>query len=340
MRAAVFHEAGKPLSIESVPDPAPESDQVILKVTNAGICGSDLHVTQHPGVMPSGIILGHEFSGTIAALGSAVAGPWKVGDRVTALPLNACNNCEACDSHLPALCSQNLFTGNSLFAQGAYAQYVGARGRMLQRLPDGVSFEDGAMVEPLAVGHHVVDMAELPCSASVLIIGAGPIGIAVTLFALAAGARHVVVSERVAGRRMHALEVGATATIDPDAQDVAKAFARHAGRRPQVVFECVGVPGMVLKAVELVGLRGRIVVAGVVFQNDPIAPIVALSKEVSIRYSQAYAERDFEAVIDAIATGKVNPRPIHTSTVTLDELPEAFEGLRQPGSQCKVLIRP
>jgi len=341
MRAAVFREVGKPLSVETVPDPVPAPDQVILEVANAGICGSDLHVTQYPGLAPAGVILGHEFAGTIAALGSGVKGSWKVGDRVTALPLNPCNRCEACDSHLPALCSHNLFTGNYLTAQGAYAQYVGARGNMLQRLPDGISFEDGAMVEPLAVGHHIVDIAELTPGASVLVIGAGPIGVAVTLFARAAGARHVVVSERAAGRRSHAVEVGATATIDPTVEDVAEAFARHAdGGRPQVVFECVGVPGMVRQAIELVGLRGRVVVAGVVFQEDPIAPLAALAKEVTIRYSQAYTERDFAAVIDSIATGKVNPRPIHTSTVSLDELPEAFEALRQPGSQCKVLIRP
>src|SRR5438094_812021 len=201
MRAAVFHEAGKPLSIEQVPDPVPRSDQVIIEVVNAGICGSDLHVTQHPGLMPSGLILGHEFAGTIAALGSDVRGPWRVGDRVTALPLNACHSCEACDSGLPALCGHNLFTGSFLAAQGAYAQYVAARDRMLQPLPDGVSFEEGAMVEPLAVGHHIVDMAEVPVGASVLILGGGPIGAAVALFARHAGARHVVVSERSADRR-------------------------------------------------------------------------------------------------------------------------------------------
>ncbi len=340
MRAALFHAAGTPLSIENVADPTPAPDQVILEVANAGICGSDLHITQYPGFMPSGTIPGHEFAGTIAAIGAAVTGPWKVGDRVTALPLNACNNCEACDSHLPALCAQNIFTGTQLGAQGAYAQYVSARGTMLQRLPDGVRFEEGALVEPLAVAHHIVDIAELPPAASVLVIGAGPIGVAVALFARAAGARHVVVSERVAGRRKQATEVGATATIDPNAEDVAAAFVRHAGRRPQVVFECVGVPGILRQAVDLVGLRGVVVVAGVVLQEDTFTPLAALAKEVTIRFSQCYTERDFEAVIDAIATAKINPRPIHTSTVTLDELPAAFEALRQMSSQCKVLIRP
>lgn len=339
MRAAVFREVGKPLSVETLPDPTPAPNQVILEVANAGICGSDLHMTENSHT-PSGLVLGHEFAGTIAAMGSAVTG-WKVGDRVTALPLNACNSCEACDSGLPALCGENLFTGCYLTAQGAYAQYVTARGAMLQRLPDGVSFEDGALVEPLAVGHHIVGMAEMPANASVLVIGGGPIGVAVALFARHAGARHVVVSEMSAERRARALEVGATAVIDPKAEDVLTAFRRAGdGRRPQVVFECVGVPGMLRQAVDLVGLRGRVVVAGVVFQEDVIAPIVALGKEVTIRFSQAYTERDFEAVINTIAKGAINPRPIHTSTVSLDELPAAFEALRTPSTQCKVLIKP
>ena len=340
MRAAVFHQVGSPLAIETVPDPVPGPDQVILKVAHAGICGSDLHMTESPH-MPSGLILGHEFSGTIAALGKNVAGNWKVGDRVTALPLNACQDCTACDRDLPALCSRNLFTGTSLLAQGGYAQLVGARGDMLQRLPEGVGFEEGAMVEPLAVGHHIVSMADMPQQAAVLVLGAGPIGIAVAIFALHAGAQHVVVSERSPDRRALAKTIGATAVIDPQQEDVVEAFARATGgRRPERVFECVGIPGMLNQAIELADIRGQVIVAGVILQEDVILPIVALGKEVTIRYSQAYRERDFEAVINALAKGDVDARPIHTSTVSLDELPNAFEALRTHARECKVLIRP
>lgn len=339
MRAAIFQGVGKPLSIETVLDPTPEPDQVILTVENAGICGSDLHVTEHSHT-PTGLILGHEFAGTIAAVGSKVTG-WKAGDRVTALPLNACNSCDACDSGLPALCSANLFTGCYLNAQGAYAQYVAARGTMLQRLPDGVSFEEGALVEPLAVGHHIVSMADLPKGASVLVLGGGPIGAAVALFARHAGARHVVVSEMSPTRRARAVELGATATIDPSAEGVLDAYRKATGEaRPRFVFECVGLPGMLKQAVDLASVRGVVVVAGVVIQEDVIAPIVALGKEVTIRFSQAYTEADFAAVIDAIARGEIDPRPMHTATVTLDELPEAFEALRKPTTQCKILIKP
>jgi len=197
------------------------------------------------------------------------------------------------------------------------------------------------MVEPLAVGHHTVSRADMPKDAAVLVLGAGPIGIAVSIFARHAGARHVVVSERSPDRRRLALAIGATAVIDPQAEDVATAFARETGgQRPHVVFECVGLPGILNEAIQLVAIHGQIVVAGVILEQDKILPIVALGKEVTIRYSQAYTQRDFAAVIDAVATGAVKPGPIHTSTVSLDELPTAFEALRAQSRECKVLMRP
>ena len=137
------------------------------------------------------------------------------------------------------------------------------------------------------------------------------------------------------------ITTGATAVIDPQAQDVATAFAQvSGGHPPQIIFECVGIPGMLNQAMQIAAVRAQIIVAGVVMHDEMITPIVALGKELTIRYSQAYNERDFEAVIDAIATGAIKPRPIHTSTVSLDELPAAFEALRSQPRECKVLIRP
>jgi (R,R)-butanediol dehydrogenase/meso-butanediol dehydrogenase/diacetyl reductase len=340
MRAAVFKGAGLPLSIETVTDPQVHPERIVLAVERSGICGSDLHMAQSAHTAP-GLILGHEFAGSIAAVGSKVPPGWNVGDRVTALPLNACNTCEICERGLYALCSQNLFTGTSLLAQGAYAQFVSVRPGMLQQLPANVGFDEGAMVEPLAVAHHIVSMSELPAGGSVLILGGGPIGIAVALFALRAGARHVVVRERCAQRRALALAIGASAAIDPEAMDVAQAFAtKTSGARPQVVFECVGLPGMLSQAIDLVAVRGQVIVAGVVLQQDTFLPLAALGKEVTIRYSQAYTEADFDAVIGALARREIEAKPIHTSTVGLDELPGAFAALAKQSGQCKILIRP
>jgi len=312
---------------------------VVIEVAHCGICGSDLHVTQQ-GLVPSGTILGHEFAGTIVEIGREVGGDWRVGDRVTALPIQACRACEPCAIGLPGLCSSILFTGTTLETPGAYAQYVRARGTMLQRLPAGVSFADGAMVEPLAVAHHAVGLAGELRAASVLVIGAGPIGVGVALFARLAGARHVVVSEPAHGRRQTALAMGATHAIDPAAAPVASSFARLADRQPGVVFECVGNPGMLQHAIELAGIRGRVIVAGVCLEEDRIRPLTGLGKEVSLQFSQCYTEGDFSDVIDAIARGRADASPMLTRIVGFDELPSAFEALRQPGEQCKLLIDP
>ena len=339
MRAAIFEEAGRPLNVVTVEDPRPAPDQVVIEVAHCGICGSDLHVTQQ-GLVPSGTILGHEFAGAIVEIGREVGGDWRVGDRVTALPIQACRSCEPCAIGLPGLCSSVLFTGTTLETPGAYAQYVRARRTMMQRLTAGVSFAEGALVEPLAVAHHAVGLAGELRGASVLVIGAGPIGVGIALFARLAGARHVVVSEPAPGRRQTALAMGATHAIDPGAGPVAGAFAALAGSRPGVVFECVGNPGMLQHAIELAGVRGRVLVAGVCLEEDRIRPLAALGKEVHLQFSQCYTERDFSDVIDAIAHGRADPAPMLTRTIGFDELPSAFEALRQPGEQCKLLIDP
>ncbi|OCC25518.1 hypothetical protein MB02_02470 [Croceicoccus estronivorus] len=340
MRAAVFHEAGQPLHIETVDDPRPGAGQVVIAVSGSGICGSDLHMTQFPGHTPAGLILGHEYAGTVAAIGSDVSGDWKIGDRVTALPLFPCRDCEACEAHLPQLCLNGRFAGTTLETPGAYAQYVAARADMLQKVPAGVSDVEAAMVEPLAVGHHVVERANIRKGETVLVIGGGPIGAAVVLFARAAGAGHVVVSEPAPERRARCLDLGATAAIDPQRENLGKRLDELTGTRPAVVFECVGIPGMVQQAADLAGVRGRVVVAGVLFEEDRLSHITGLGKEVSIIYSQAYTEPDFAAVIDALATNAIDATPMHTATVSLDQLPDMFESLRNNPAQCKVLIDP
>lgn len=339
MRAAVFREAGQPLDIATVADPSPAPDQVILAVGAAGICGSDLHITQYPGFCAPGTILGHEFFGTVVAVGSD-AGAWRPGARVTALPVMPCRRCEACDQGLPSLCPSVLFIGTATAAPGAFAEFVAVRADQVQRVPDGVSDAEAAMIEPLAVGHHTASRAGLRRDDRVLILGGGPIGAAVALFARAAGVASVIVSEPAEARRERCRELGAHAVIDPSCEDVAARFAALAGGRPSVVFECVGVPGMLAQAVRLAGLRARIVVAGVVFADDSFPPLEAMAREISIHYSQAYEERDFAAVIDAVAAGRIDCRPMHTSTVSLADLPAAFEALRGNPAQCKVLIDP
>jgi (R,R)-butanediol dehydrogenase/meso-butanediol dehydrogenase/diacetyl reductase len=344
MRAVVFQGAGKPLRVETVPDPVPAAADVVIEVAHCGICGSDLHLAEH-GFSPPGTIFGHEFAGTIAAVGSEVVGHWQMGERVTALPLFACHHCEMCDEGLPGLCPAVRFSGVSPAAQGGYARFVVAQATTLQRIPAGISFEVGAMIEPLAVAHHAVQFAQLRAAESVLILGGGPIALGAALFARrgvagGSGARHVVVSEPAAERRACALEMGATAVIDPSTEDVLAGFVAITGGAPNAVIECVGKPGLIQQAIAAVRPRGRIVVAGVCFVDDRFNPVSALGKEVHIQFSQCYSERDFQAVIDSIAAGRVNPVPMHTRTVTLSQAPEAFAALGDAPRESKVLVSP
>ena len=343
MKAAVFHELGKPLAIETVARPQAGPGELILKVHYCGVCGSDLHATR-PGVfvVPDGTILGHEFAGEIVESG---APGWKVGEMATALPNNACDECRAeglgeCKDKLGIMCPKNTITGFNTTAQGAYAEYVKVSAKEALRLPASVEARAGATVEPLAVGLHAATRGKVAMGEKVLIMGAGPIGLAVTIFAKLAGARDVIVSEFAQSRREAAGALGATAMIDPAKEDVAEAFAKHAGGPPDVIFECIGVPGMIQKCVDLSKPFGRIVVVGVCMVEDTMVPISAIFKEVNIQYVLGYGRPDWRLVLDLLDSGRVNPRPLITDIVTLDHLPEAFEALRKPTTQIKVMVQP
>ncbi|HSC61559.1 MAG TPA: alcohol dehydrogenase catalytic domain-containing protein, partial [Rhizomicrobium sp.] len=184
MRAAIFREMSKPLVIETLADPTPAAHELILKVKNCGICGSDLHMTEPTSIMPLalGSVMGHEFAGEVVGIGSALAGKFKEGDRVAGFPYICCGDSSPCKNFGggQSVCGKGISIGLGQ-SQGAYAEYVKIGATGAYRLPDAVSFREGALVEPLAVGLHAVDMAKMPRGATVLVIGAGPVGLAVML---------------------------------------------------------------------------------------------------------------------------------------------------------------
>jgi len=333
MRAAVFHEVGKPLSIETVPDPAPGLGEIVIEVSHAGICGSDLHWTETPGILTAGRILGHEFAGTVVDNnGTSIS----AGSRVTALPIFPCWQCEECAHGHIYHCSAARVVG--LERDGALAKAMAVDSRLVQRLPDGISFEEGALIEPLAVGHHTISHARELRGAKVLILGAGPIGLSALLFALHGGAKKIASSDPGIGRRQMALELGAHVALDPSNENVGIRFAELFGGPPDIVVECVGYPGMLGEAIRLVRKRGQILSAGGSYQPDTFTPIDALVKEISIEFSLAYELSDFAAVIDALSCNKIAAQPLITDRITLDQLPDRFEALRKPSKTCKLLI--
>ena len=333
MRAVVV-QGPRRLAVEKVADPTPEAGQVVLRVSACGICGSDLHLHQ-AGLLPSGAIMGHEFCGEVVE----GAGELRSGDRVCALPTLSCGRCARCQSGLGAYCATQRPLGFGR-AAGAYAEYVAVAAHEVVRLPDGVDDERAALVEPLAVGLHAAQVARVRPRETCLVIGAGPIGLAITLWARELGAGEVIVSERAAGRRAMAERLGATRVVDPEREELGAVLARSAPDGADLVFEAVGAPGLIQQCIGHVRFRGRIVVAGVCLVPDTLQPGIAVLKEATVQFAMAYERRDFERTIELLESGRLEPAAMITDRIGLDDVPAAFDALERPSGQCKVLVRP
>ncbi len=340
MRAAVFKEVGKPLVIEQVANPECGPSDLILKVKNCGVCGSDLHMTEATSIqpLPAGSVMGHEFAGEIIEVGSAIKGKWKTGQRVAGFPYIYCGECAGCRNAGVGfgVCEKGVGVGLGQ-SHGAYAEYVriGATGAHL--LPDVLNFQEGAMIEPLAVGLHAVDKAQMPRGATVLVIGAGPVGLSVMLWAKFLGARHVIVSDKAETRAKMAARFGATDAVDP-AKALMPQVEVIAGKAPDIIFECVGTPGLINEVMMMAPRNCKIVVAGVCQQMDTILPLIGVVKELCLQFVLGYRPADFDFVIDMIAKDRVDVEHMITDVVNLDQLPAAFDALRKPVHQCKVML--
>ncbi len=345
MRAAVFKAPGRPLAIEEVADPTPGADDLVIQVKACGICGSDLHMSElcdaSGGMkpLPGGAVMGHEFCGEVVALGANAKGRWKIGQRVTALPFFGCGHCLPCLAGQGHRCAVVTYLGMG-GAGGGYAEYMRVGRHETLALPDGVSWEAGALIEPLAVGLHAVEAARLRPGDAVLIVGAGPVGLCVALWCRQFGARHVIVSDLSPERLALAARCGATDGIDARSENVIERCKRLAGARPPVVFDCVGVPGSQQLAIDYAPADGRIVVVGVCMQPDRIVPVKALTKELTISYVYMYGRKDFALAIDMLDRGRLDAAALVTDQVGFARFPEAFEALRSDKRQCKVLLRP
>ncbi|MEN3973944.1 alcohol dehydrogenase catalytic domain-containing protein [Emcibacter sp. SYSU 3D8] len=339
MKAAVFREAGKPLAIETIPDPSPEAGEAIIRVRHCGVCGTDLHATEDHGRKAGGMVMGHEFCGEIVALGKDTPAGWKEGDRLTSLPFIGCGRCAACLLGKPWQCATKLIIGLGDVG-GGFAEYTRVHLNSAVALPDPVSWKSGALVEPLAVSLHGVRAIRKGLAGkNVLVIGAGPIGLTTALWCSFFGARHVIVSELDPGRAQMALRYGATGLVDATG-DVGAQFRELTGAEPELIMECVGVPGMIAKCTELAPYGGEIIVVGFCAQPDTFMPAFAMAKELSMNFVIAQDKADFQFVVDMLAAGRIDVEGLVTDVLTFEQFPAAFEALRKPTSQCKILLEP
>jgi (R,R)-butanediol dehydrogenase/meso-butanediol dehydrogenase/diacetyl reductase len=333
MRAAIMQGLHKPLTVENVDDPTPQAGEVVVKVGRCGICGSDLHMTEDPAYgMGAGSILGHEFAGEVVALGKGVEG-LRTGDLVSVIPLQSCGQCASCKAGEVAWCDGFGLQG------GGYAEYAVTKPNQCIRLPQSASLADGAIIEPLAVALHGVNMSGLKASDKVLILGAGPIGLAVAFWARRKGAAEVVIQDLATHQQERALAMGATGfAVDP--ADPIGCAERLLGGKADIVFECVGVPGLIEQAVSQVRKRGTILLLGLCTRPDTFNSFAMLSKEVRLITSAFFTRQEYEEALDALDAGAAAPRLLVTDTISLGDTPARFEALRKRTHDCKVLINP
>jgi len=333
MKAAVFKGLHQPLEAETIADPTPGEGEVVIEVKRCGICGSDLHMAEDPmfGACP-GDVFGHEFAGEVVTLGKGTEGA-RIGDLVAVVPFKSCGTCEHCRKGEVQWCSGFGLQG------GGYAEYVVTRPNQCIVMPAMTSMDDGAMAEPLAVALHGVKLSGLKRGDRVLILGGGPIGLSVAFWARRMGAAKVVVQDVVDWQGERALSVGADAFVVDPADPVGSA-ERALGGKADIVFECVGVPGLIAQAVEQVANRGTILLLGLCTATDSFNSFAMLNKEAKLVTSAFFTLADFQQSLDAMAAGALEPRLMITDTVGIDAAPAAFEGLKHRTNQCKVLIAP
>jgi (R,R)-butanediol dehydrogenase/meso-butanediol dehydrogenase/diacetyl reductase len=335
MKAALFKKQNE-MAIGDVEMPKAGPGEVVLKVHTCGICGSDLHAVQYGMGLPPDTVMGHEFCGEIHQLGSGVKG-YEIGERVTSLPYIACGECEFCHRGEGMRCAKIRGLGLGQLP-GAYAEYVMCGAGSLLKLPDKVSSHEGALVEPLSVGLHGVNKVKITPETSCVVMGAGPIGLSTLLWCKAKGATNVVVSELAPGRFELARKLGATAVVNPNSENPSDKMKQLCGKEPDVVFECIGVKSTLQSAIGIVARGGNVVVLGVCMEPDLIVPLSCVLKEIRIHFALAYTHPEFQETIDALASGKINAKPMITDVITVDRVPEMFEALRKPTGQAKVLV--
>jgi 2-desacetyl-2-hydroxyethyl bacteriochlorophyllide A dehydrogenase len=326
MRAVIV--SGGALEVADVPEPEPGPGQLVLQVAASGICGSDLKTW---GYMPDGTVLGHEFSGTVVAAGHDVAALWPVGTRAVSLPVMSCGACPDCRVGDVARCADAIAVGVG-GGPGAFAERVLVSARETFRLGEAVSLETGALVEPLAVGLHALNRSRIQPDARLLVIGAGPVGLAVLAWARHLGIRESVVSDPSAERRAAALLCGADSVVDPSTEPLGAPY--------DVVVECVGARGMVATCIDALKPRGTAVIAGVCLEEDPFMPVVGVTKDVDLAFVSYYTHEEFGRSARLLGSGRLDPGPMITDRIGLDDVAATFERLRTPGADRKVLVVP
>ncbi|MGH3360944.1 MAG: zinc-binding dehydrogenase [Nocardioides sp.] len=378
MKAVTCHQHS--LTVSEVEPPVPGPGQLLLDVRRCGICGSDLHAREsgdeladvlgeigYDDFMRSSqrVVLGHEFFGEVADHGPRTRSKLAVGTPVVAVPL------VRVDGEVHPI-------GLSARAPGGYAEQLVTQESLTLRVPNGLDPDVATLTEPMAVAWHAVNRGEVGKKDAAVVIGCGPVGLAIVLLLKSRGVRTVIASDLSPGRRALAAACGADVVVDPrdtspydvpgakhlatapdalnaatDAVDLLaklpfgwwhswRALDKVGVTRPKapVVFECVGVPGMIDQVLAGAPLYSRVVVVGVCMGADRIRPSLGINKEIDLRFVIGYTPLEFRDTLHALAEGEVDPSPLLTGRVGLGGVAGAFSALGDPEEHAKIVIDP
>ena len=348
------------LDVVERPEPVPDRGQVRIEVLRCGICGSDLHARHGADTWADlaarlgydrfarstqSIVFGHEFCGEVVEHGPKCRRASPTGTHVVALPLLRS------DRGVDTL-------GLSVHAPGAYAEQLLVQESLMMPVPNGLPPEIAALTEPMAVGWHAVENARLTPQDLPLVIGCGPVGLAVIAGLKVKGVHPIIAADFSPARRALALRMGADIVVDPakespykswtdaatpagyDPSRFAQLFGTSPKQRPGVIFECVGVPGMIQRVLEGAPTGARVVVVGVCMETDQFEPFFGIVKQLNLQFVLAYTADEFATSLRLIADGKIDVTPLITGKVGLAGVQDAFDDLANPEKHAKILVDP
>ena len=339
MKAAILEDIKK-FKIADVDAPKPDNNKVIIDIIKTGICGSDIH--NWDAGEPKGLIMGHEFTGKVVNPGSRT--DLKIGDRVTALPISPCGNCEACETGNPQYCSETWThaIGLSLDNPGGLTSTIAIRPDMVLKLPDNITDEEGAMVEPTAVGLHAVHLADIRVGDKVLIVGGGIIGLVSAMFAKLEGAEFVAVSETNEARGKKSVKLNvADDWFDAKDENFLNNIFTKIPNGFDVVIDCSGTTKAVESELMTVKPGGTIILVGVSPKPIEFASVIAVMKELTIKGAIAYTKEEFKTCISLMANKKIDVMKFVDDIVPLEEIQKAYERLTSGTDDAvKIMIDP
>ncbi|MBR1413515.1 MAG: alcohol dehydrogenase catalytic domain-containing protein [Bacilli bacterium] len=329
----------KQFEITEIKDPEKEAGKSLIEITKTGICGSDLHYFEIG--EPSGLVMGHEFCGRIIFNGGR--DDLKVGDRVTALPISPCGHCEACLTGNPQYCLEtwNKAIGLSTDNPGGLTTKINVRNDMIFKVPDSVSDEEAAMVEPTAVGLHAIHLADIKVGDKVLVIGSGIIGLVSAMFAKMEGASYVAVSEVNEARAKKAVELGVADEYILANDKFNETVQSKVGLGFDKVIECCGNSAAVSSSISAVKPGGHIILVGVSMTPITIPSILAVMHEVTITGAIAYTKEEFKTCIDLMANKQIDVLKFLSKVVPLSETQNSYDELISGTSDSiKIIVNP